>query len=476
MCNTLARGALAAALLLLVSACGDTDYHCGDTLVYDPSLHRCVCPDEGIFVCDTPDDCRCDPRDAGLPLDATTPEDAGTPDDGARPDGPLVCGEGETVCSGACVDISTSRAHCGRCGRPCADGTACAGGECFDAFVDLAAGRSHVCGVRVSGSVWCWGYGADGQLGDGTTTGSTTPVQVEGIHDAVAVDAASGWGFGASSTYTCALRSGGTVSCWGLGDSGQLGDRARASRARPVSVIGLDGVLYVAAGAGATCAAADDERGEVAVSCWGGNDTAQLGSGTASSDVQLIPTPIDSLSGRVRSLDLSWAAACVAYADGTITCWGLSSTGGPIPPTTISGLPASTDIVLGIGSFCALGADGQARCWGELRSTGMEAPADATISTPTPVAGGSSHLRRIFGGHHEFCGLDEDGLICWGGPVAAPARVATPGTVTDVALGQDFACAIVDGRPMCWGDNASGQLGTGTHDPSAVPVPVVGLF
>jgi alpha-tubulin suppressor-like RCC1 family protein len=136
----------------------------------------------------------------------------------------------------------------------------------FDA-VEITTG-AHSCARRSHDGVVCWGNNSDGQLGDGTTTDKSTPVAVEGLEDAVQI---SGGG-----AHTCALRSNRSVVCWGDNAAGQLGDGTTTDRTTPVEVSGLCPAVEVSAGGMHTCARCADGS----VRCWGDNWNGELGDGT----------------------------------------------------------------------------------------------------------------------------------------------------------------------------------------------------
>jgi hypothetical protein len=92
----------------------------------------------------------------------------------------------------------------------------------------------HSCAVLASGTVKCTSTNPyAGQLGNGTLSSKATktPATVTGLRDAIAISA--------SDFYTCALRSGGSVVCWGDNHYGQLGDGTTITRSRPVTVQGF---------------------------------------------------------------------------------------------------------------------------------------------------------------------------------------------------------------------------------------------
>jgi alpha-tubulin suppressor-like RCC1 family protein len=80
----------------------------------------------------------------------------------------------------------------------------------------LAAGAMHTCALLETGTVQCWGMNLSRQLGDGTATNRATPTEVVGLRGVTAL--------AAGAMHTCALLETGTVQCWGNNAFGQLGN------------------------------------------------------------------------------------------------------------------------------------------------------------------------------------------------------------------------------------------------------------
>ena len=134
----------------------------------------------------------------------------------------------------------------------------------------MEAGGSHVCALTTAGGVKCWGAGSEGQLGNGGIIASATPVDVNGLTSGVA-DVTSG------TVHTCAVTTAGGVKCWGNNFFNQLGDGSGTARSSPVDVVGLaSGITAVAADVGHTCAITTAGG----VKCWGHNQYGQLGDNT----------------------------------------------------------------------------------------------------------------------------------------------------------------------------------------------------
>jgi alpha-tubulin suppressor-like RCC1 family protein len=100
----------------------------------------------------------------------------------------------------------------------------------------ISTGANHTCAVTTSGGAKCWGYNLYGQLGDGTITDRSTPGDVSGLTSGVAAFTDQ---IGALGDYTCAMTTSGGAKCWGYNLYGQLGDGTTTDRSTPGDVSGI---------------------------------------------------------------------------------------------------------------------------------------------------------------------------------------------------------------------------------------------
>jgi len=155
----------------------------------------------------------------------------------------------------------------------------------------IACGWWHTVALKNDGSVWTWGKNSEGQLGNGTKTGSVNPVQVLGLSNVVAV--AAGWG------HSIALKSDGTVWTWGNNRSGQLGNGLRNPELRPVQVRSASSDSYlteiasIACGGWHSLAIARDGS----LWAWGGNMNGQLGDADLRSRGREFPVQVKGIDG-----------------------------------------------------------------------------------------------------------------------------------------------------------------------------------
>jgi hypothetical protein len=139
--------------------------------------------------------------------------------------------------------------------------------------IGLALGWLHSCALTSAGGVKCWG--------DSIGTAHTTPVDIAGLGSNV-IELSAGGG------HTCALTTGGGVKCWGSNANGELGDGDTVYTNTPMNVVGLSsGVTSLSAGWSNTCAVLP---GIAPLRCWGDNQYGQFGNGNTTSSL----TPVDS--------------------------------------------------------------------------------------------------------------------------------------------------------------------------------------
>ncbi len=355
----------------------------------------------------------------------------------------------------------------------------------------ITAGNGYSCALTTAGGVKCWGFNANGQLGDGTTTfNRTLAVDVSGLASGVTAIAAG-------DSQTCAVVSDG-AKCWGSNSSGQLGDGTQNNSAVPVDVSGLtSGVTGVATGLFSSCAL----LGNGGVRCWGKNDLGQLGDSTLAQHSTALA--VTGLASGVTMLESGDGHTCALLSGGGVKCWG-QNTYGQLGDNTAERRPAPVDVsgfgsgaaAVGTGSLhtCALTTGGGLQCWGKnnLGQLGDNSIVDRI--TAIDVNSSSTGMGPVAPGGTHTCALTATGGVkCWGnnyhGQVGdgsttqrwAPVDVSgLVSGIAEVASGYSFSCArTTAGTLKCWGSNIRGQLGnsttTGPTTPNPTPVAVSGI-
>lgn len=179
-------------------------------------------------------------------------------------------------------------------------------------WASVTAGGWHTCGTAADGSAWCWGENTFGQVGDGTTTLRVRPQRVLGEGSWTQLSAA--WG------RTCGVLVDGGLRCWGDNATGALGDGTYQDRSTPVGIAGGNNSwAQVATGASTTCAS--ERNGSVW--CWGDNRYGQAGPAAGASGNTPVPAGVTSVGALVTA---GWLHTCAVSASGP-TCWGANDTG-----------------------------------------------------------------------------------------------------------------------------------------------------
>jgi alpha-tubulin suppressor-like RCC1 family protein len=396
-------------------------------------------------------------------------------------------------------------------------------------FVSVSVSGEHSCGVTTAGVAYCWGSNLHGELGDGSSKSSSTPVLVAGGLTFANVSAGSDGSDGYGPDYSCAMTTAGEAYCWGSNVHGELGDGSTIDSSTPVAVAGGLTFASVSAGAGRTCGVTTGG----AAYCWGNNSTAVLGNGStidSSTPVAVaggltfasvsaegshsscgvttsgaaycwgsIPSssPIrvaDEIT--FEALSSGGGHSCGVTAAGVAYCWGQNGSGqlgngsttNSSTPVAVAGSLIFANVSAGDSHSCGVTTAGTAYCWG--LNGGGQLGNGTTLSSSTPVAvAGRLIFADVNAGGSHTCGVTTAGTAyCWGAnyygqlgngsatdstrPVAVDGGLA----FASVGAGAAHSCGVTTAGPAyCWGYNSHGELGTGSFTyVSNTPVPVVG--
>lgn len=316
----------------------------------------------------------------------------------------------------------------------------------------LAVG--NVACALMAGLAYCWGNNAGGQLGDGTTTNSDSPVAVGGAlkFQSLTVGQFS----------SCGLTAAGKAYCWGHNAGSGLGSF-------PAPVPGNLTFQSLSSGAETTCGLT---TGGVAY-CWGLDNLGEFGN--ADSADSSVPT----LAGggmTFASLSTNTTRSCGLTPAGVAYCWGLGSlgNGSTIPrfvPTPVSGGLTFQRLSLAGDHTCGITTNGAAYCWGAggFGALGNNSYTESLI--PVAVTGGFT-FQDLTGYGYFSCGVTADRAgYCWGfnddgnfgsgttGRPNFPVRAGGAQSFQSLAAGQTwrgsgshFACGQrIDGVLLCWG-------------------------
>lgn len=289
------------------------------------------------------------------------------------------------------------------------------------------------------------------------------------------------------SSYTCAARTDGDVSCWGANNRGQLGSGTTTPSApgiEPVLLPGEAQASAIHAGNEHVCALASSQ-----LLCWGRNNNDQI---DPAADNVLPPHPMP-LSWPLGAVGLGPEHSCVAEAGGPgLQCQGANAYselgGSGMQPIggTLPGMPTIDELAMGNDHSCAR-AGGRVWCWGrdqygQLGQNMVEGPTATKVEVSLP----NDAVALVAGSHHSCAVTVDMDVLCWGrnneGQIGNGKTVnrqvptlidePLPAAVVQIDATNDTTCALLtDGDLWCWGGMQSANLGIdiGGNTPLTVP-------
>ncbi len=248
-----------------------------------------------------------------------------------------------------------------------------------ETWVKVRTGTAHSCALKADGSIWCWGSNADGELGQGDIIDRAIPTQVPLAIQANDIEL--------KSNFSCALLSDQSLWCWGDNTEGQLGlgDAARVDELKPRQVPLGAGCASMAAGQGHFCAI----RSDGTLRCWGRNTESQLGF-PVNSGVQFRAPRAVGTQNDWLAIDANQKYTCGLKSDRSLWCWGELPNGVLVEEPKLFAAGQWTSVRTNTFHACAVFSSGEARCWGrnvegQLGLGDMTARANPTALSEKPV-------------------------------------------------------------------------------------------
>ena len=414
--------------------------------------------------CGITDECQsglfCDPNNANCAIicDAENQEHPCNGDEDCCSDQNYECGN-----SGMCVSVPSSPST----------------------YLNIEAGGRHTCAISNENKLWCWGRNDHGQLGDDTTTTRSTPLQVTTSTGLTNIYHVSLGGY-----HTCAIKDDNSLWCWGKNNYGQLGDGSTTSTHTPLQIDSITNVRSISATSGHTCAITNSDS----LYCWGYNAYGQLGNGNTNdqSVPQLILENVQSVSASYQhTCAIKTDSSLWCWGRNHYGQLGINNQNSQTVPVNTGSSFLSIDG--GTGHTCGVKSDYSAYGWGYSRY-GRMCKAEQEIgwtytytkylipercdspnngNDNVMIASGSIHSCILKSSGKVRCfGLGDDGEIGIGSTTSTNNAGST-GTVhysngnevvnaAYITAGNEHTCILdTEGKAYCWGYNYNGQLGNG---------------
>ncbi|WP_413581908.1 Ig-like domain-containing protein [Bdellovibrio sp. HCB288] len=367
-------------------------------------------------------------------------------------------------------------------------------------FSSISSNTSTTCGILSDKSMKCWGQNQSGQVGDGTSTQRSTPTTVSGGISWAQVSASQSWVCAISDASASPANA---LYCWGS-NSPSLGKSGSTSSNIPLLIDGSNTYQQVSIGSRHGCAIRTDGT----LLCWGLNSSGQVGDGstTAVSDMKVIDA-----ANKYQDISLGTLHTCGVTTANLLRCWGENgdyqvgdnSTTDRTLPVSLLSTTAFSKAAAGASHSCAITTTGQLYCWGNNNYGAAGSTSPSTLKRfPYQMDNGVVYT-SVTAGFQYTCGITSTNVLkCWGngafgmlplGRLRPALNAATSGAPIVIDSGVSYAqasvsftgltspsiitgisaCALTtDGMLKCWGSNQYGQLANGANSYPSTPVTI----
>jgi alpha-tubulin suppressor-like RCC1 family protein len=291
----------------------------------------------------------------------------------------------------------------------------------------IDSGVGTVAAVKTDGTLWTWGSGSGGILGNNATTTRSTPIQTS--------SGGTNWKqVSVGDEFAAAIKTDGTLWVWGANGSGALGTNNTISRSTPVTTFaGGDNWKQVACG----------ERHMMAVktdgTLWGcgrNSDGGQVGNARITN----LLTPVTTFSGgnNWKQVACGDRFTSAIKTDGTL--WTFGENGGQLginntiskstPVTTFAGGNNWKQVAAGVGEHVlAIKTDGTLWTWGANGSLQLGNNATGNRLTPVTTFIGGTTWKQVAGGESHSAAIKTDGTLwVWGSNASLQLGINATGT------------------------------------------------